>query len=140
MRPVRYTPPGEHTAIHAHACIYIYIYIHTLLSCWVTKSVYTRVQVLRRTCSYFRGIRTGETHTHIHTQYAQGGADAASPRYIFTYLNTLTRNIFHESDDAVLKYLSDDGQVFICVCVCIYIYIYICMYVLCMYIYYLYMN
>ena len=44
----------------------------------------------------------------------QGGADAASPRYIFTYLNPLTRNIFHESDDAVLKYLNDDGQVSIC--------------------------
>ena len=34
----------------------------------------------------------------------QGGADAASPRYIFTYLSPLTRTLFDESDDAILKY------------------------------------
>ena len=33
----------------------------------------------------------------------QGGADAASPRYIFTYLNPITRMLFDESDDAILK-------------------------------------
>ncbi len=40
----------------------------------------------------------------------QGGADAASPRYIFTFLNSLTRGIFNEFDDPLLKYLDDDGQ------------------------------
>ena len=40
----------------------------------------------------------------------QGGADAASPRYIFTLLNTLTRQLFNEFDDPLLKYLDDDGQ------------------------------
>ena len=40
----------------------------------------------------------------------QGGKDSASERYIFTLLNKITRTIFHPSDDAVLKYLDDDGQ------------------------------
>ncbi|KAI9344616.1 DNA topoisomerase [Obelidium mucronatum] len=40
----------------------------------------------------------------------QGGADAASPRYIFTALNSLARVIYHPEDDVLLKYLNDDGQ------------------------------
>ena len=39
----------------------------------------------------------------------QGGQDSASERYIFTMLNTLTRSLFPEADDAVLSYLNDDG-------------------------------
>ncbi|XP_039283672.1 DNA topoisomerase 2-like isoform X4 [Nilaparvata lugens] len=39
----------------------------------------------------------------------QGGKDAASPRYIFTMLNPLTRLIFHPDDDPLLKYLKDDN-------------------------------
>jgi DNA topoisomerase-2 len=39
----------------------------------------------------------------------QGGDDSASERYIFTQLNTITRKIFPEADDAVLTYLNDDG-------------------------------
>jgi DNA topoisomerase II len=39
----------------------------------------------------------------------QGGKDSASERYIFTRLNKLTRFIYPESDDKVLKYLDDDG-------------------------------
>ena len=39
----------------------------------------------------------------------QGGDDSASERYIFTQLNSLTRAIFPEADDAVLNYLDDDG-------------------------------
>ena len=39
-----------------------------------------------------------------------GGKDAASERYIFTLLNKLTRLIFPEADDAILKYLDDDGS------------------------------
>lgn len=38
-----------------------------------------------------------------------GGSDAASPRYIFTTLNSLTRKIFIHEDESVLEYLSDDG-------------------------------
>jgi len=41
----------------------------------------------------------------------QGGDDSASERYIFTMLNTLTRHIFPEADDAVLSYLNDDGTI-----------------------------
>jgi DNA topoisomerase-2 len=39
----------------------------------------------------------------------QGGQDSASERYIFTLLNSLTRSIFPEADDAVLTHLDDDG-------------------------------
>ena len=38
-----------------------------------------------------------------------GGKDAASPRYIFTKLEKITRAIFHPDDDAILTYLNDDG-------------------------------
>ncbi|RKO97640.1 hypothetical protein CXG81DRAFT_11420, partial [Caulochytrium protostelioides] len=40
----------------------------------------------------------------------QGGKDAASPRYIFTTLNTMARKIFHPADDALLDFLNEDGQ------------------------------
>ncbi|KAK6644205.1 DNA topoisomerase 2 [Polyplax serrata] len=40
----------------------------------------------------------------------QGGKDSASPRYIFTQLNPLTRLIFHVHDDPLLKYNKDDNQ------------------------------
>ena len=39
-----------------------------------------------------------------------GGKDAASPRYVFTKLEAITRCIFHPDDDALLTYLDDDGQ------------------------------
>lgn len=39
----------------------------------------------------------------------QGGDDSASERYIFTQLNSVTRYIFPEADDAILTYLDDDG-------------------------------
>jgi DNA topoisomerase-2 len=39
----------------------------------------------------------------------QGGADAASERYIFTQLNPITRLLFPEQDDAILSYLNEDG-------------------------------
>lgn len=39
-----------------------------------------------------------------------GGDDHSSPRYIFTELNPITRALFPKADDAVLNYLSDDGQ------------------------------
>jgi len=39
----------------------------------------------------------------------KGGEDSASERYIFTQLNRITRAIFHQTDDAILDYLNDDG-------------------------------
>lgn len=39
----------------------------------------------------------------------KGGQDASSPRYIFTRLEKITRIIFPEQDDNILKYLNDDG-------------------------------
>jgi DNA topoisomerase-2 len=39
-----------------------------------------------------------------------GGKDAASPRYIFTNLEKVTRLIFDARDNDVLKYLDEDGQ------------------------------
>jgi DNA topoisomerase-2 len=38
-----------------------------------------------------------------------GGDDSASERYIFTFLNPLTRRLFPEADDAILTYINDDG-------------------------------
>lgn len=38
-----------------------------------------------------------------------GGKDAASPRYIFTQLNDITRVVFNDFDNALLRYLHDDG-------------------------------
>jgi DNA topoisomerase-2 len=38
-----------------------------------------------------------------------GGKDAASPRYIFTQLSESSFDLFRKEDDAVLKYLEDDG-------------------------------
>jgi DNA topoisomerase-2 len=40
----------------------------------------------------------------------QNGKDFASPRYIFTKLNEITRKIFREEDDPILDYLEDDGS------------------------------
>ena len=40
-----------------------------------------------------------------------GGKDAASARYIYTYLNKITRFIFSEHDDHVLTYINDEGQI-----------------------------
>ena len=39
----------------------------------------------------------------------QGGKDSASERYIFTQLSKITRCIYPETDDKILKYLNDDG-------------------------------
>lgn len=39
----------------------------------------------------------------------QGGKDAASPRYIYTNLNHLTRLLFNEHDDPILNYLEEDN-------------------------------
>ncbi|KDO31725.1 hypothetical protein SPRG_03642 [Saprolegnia parasitica CBS 223.65] len=40
----------------------------------------------------------------------QGGKDAASPRYIFTYLHKYTRLLFPEADEPLLEYVIDDGD------------------------------
>lgn len=39
-----------------------------------------------------------------------GGNDHASPRYIFTYLDPITRKIFIEEDECILKYQEDEGD------------------------------
>ncbi len=38
-----------------------------------------------------------------------GGKDHASERYIYTYLNNITRYIFPEYDDKIYNYINDDG-------------------------------
>jgi len=40
-----------------------------------------------------------------------GGKDAASPRYIYTKLEKITRALFHPEDDELLNHLEDDGNV-----------------------------
>ena len=40
-----------------------------------------------------------------------GGKDSASPRYIFTKMETLTPLIFREEDDILLEHVIDDGDV-----------------------------
>jgi DNA topoisomerase-2 len=46
----------------------------------------------------------GQFGTKMH-----GGSDSASERYIFTQLNSITRYIFPDADDSILKYMDDDG-------------------------------
>ncbi|CAD8156514.1 unnamed protein product [Paramecium pentaurelia] len=41
---------------------------------------------------------------------AMGGKDHASARYISTVLNKITRYIFPEQDDHIVKYIEDDGE------------------------------
>lgn len=45
-----------------------------------------------------------------HNSRLAGGKDAASPRYIFTKLEKLTRYLFPEEDDILLKHVIDDGD------------------------------
>jgi DNA topoisomerase-2 len=40
----------------------------------------------------------------------QGGQDAASARYIYTRLSPFARRIFHQSDEPLLTYNTDDGK------------------------------
>jgi len=40
-----------------------------------------------------------------------GGKDAASPRYIHTYLEDIVNTMFRKEDSALLKYIDDDGDV-----------------------------
>jgi len=39
----------------------------------------------------------------------RGGKDSASERYIYTLLSPITRKLFPNMDDSILKYLDDDG-------------------------------
>jgi len=48
----------------------------------------------------------GQFGTRLH-----GGDDSASERYIFTQLNPITRHMFPDLDDNVLKYINDDGTI-----------------------------
>ncbi|XP_057418190.1 DNA topoisomerase 2-like [Lotus japonicus] len=49
-------------------------------------------------------MANGQFGTHI-----QGGKDHASPRYIYTELNPISRFLFPEIDNKLLKYLNEDG-------------------------------
>lgn len=40
----------------------------------------------------------------------RGGQDSASPRYIHTHLEEITRALFKKDDDGILEYIDDDGQ------------------------------
>ena len=40
-----------------------------------------------------------------------GGQDAASPRYIFTSLESITDKVFRKEDASILKHLDDDGMI-----------------------------
>lgn len=40
----------------------------------------------------------------------QGGEERASSRYIFTYLDPITRKIFIDKDEQILKYQEDEGE------------------------------
>ena len=51
-------------------------------------------------------VPSGQFGTRI-----MGGKDAASPRYVFTRLHQLARLVFPADDDALLRSLTDDGQV-----------------------------
>lgn len=42
---------------------------------------------------------------------AQGGKDFASPRYIYTKLSPIARALFPSSDDGILEYMEEDGQI-----------------------------
>ena len=59
---------------------------------------------------------TGSNNINLLTPSGQfgtrrmGGKDSASPRYIFTKLEKITRTIFHPDDDSLLNYLNDDGM------------------------------
>lgn len=45
-----------------------------------------------------------------HNSRLMGGQDAASPRYIHTYLEEIVSKIFRKEDACLLKYLDDDGE------------------------------
>jgi DNA topoisomerase II len=47
---------------------------------------------------------------HGNNRGNQGGKDHASARYIFTLPTNIARSVFHPADDAILKYLEDDGE------------------------------
>lgn len=40
----------------------------------------------------------------------QGGSDCASPRYIFTKLESVVRHLYNELDDPILNYLEEEGE------------------------------
>jgi len=46
-----------------------------------------------------------------HNSRLQGGQDAASPRYIHTYLEQIVATMFRKEDAALLKHIDDDGDV-----------------------------
>lgn len=83
---------GEHTAYH-HG----------------EQSMYSTIVGLAQTFVGSNNINLMAPNGQFGTR-AQGGNDAASPRYIFTQLTSIARKIFSASDDALLNYLDEDGK------------------------------
>ena len=88
-------PRVGHPAAGSHAYVILHVYPHTYI-----RTTYRQTD--RQT------DRRAHTHTHVHTSCIQvpngqfgtrlrGGADAASPRYIFTLLNSLTRQVLTQT-------------------------------------------
>lgn len=44
------------------------------------------------------------------SRLTSNGSDAASPRYIYTKLNEITKKLFNENDLKIVNYLEDDGN------------------------------
>jgi len=83
---------GEHTAYH-HG----------------EQSMYSTIIGLAQTFVGSNNINLMAPNGQFGTR-AQGGPDAASPRYIFTQLTAIARKIFRPHDDALLNYLDEDGK------------------------------
>ena len=83
---------GEHTAYH-HG----------------EQSMYSTIIGLAQTFVGSNNINLMAPNGQFGTR-AQGGPDAASPRYIFTQLTAIARKVFRPNDDALLNYLDEDGK------------------------------
>jgi len=83
---------GEHTAYH-HG----------------EQSMYSTIIGLAQTFVGSNNINLMAPNGQFGTR-AQGGPDAASPRYIFTQLTPIARKVFRQHDDALLAYLDEDGK------------------------------
>jgi DNA topoisomerase II len=73
------------------------------------KSLHTTTISMAQTFVGSNNINLLLPHGQFGTRF-QGGSDSASERYIFTHLSPIARHIFHEADDAGLRYLSDDNH------------------------------
>ena len=74
------------------------------------EASYTPQSLIWRRLSWSNNINllvpSGQFGTRL-----MGGKDAASPRYIHTYLSNITKNIFIDKDEPILSYINDDGVI-----------------------------